>query len=63
MKPIYERRDERFGLVLNSQEKEMLLAIAEREHISAAAVLRRLLWYAADELEATGSVKAFKPWQ
>lgn len=46
---IYERRDERFGLVLNSQEKAALLALAEHERITAAAVLRRLLWQAAKD--------------
>jgi hypothetical protein len=46
MQPSYERRDERFGLVLNAQEKAVLMALAEKERISAANVLRRLVWQA-----------------
>ena len=37
-------RSERFGLVLSSVEKKMLQRLAERERISAAVVLRRLVW-------------------
>ena len=47
--PTFERRDERFGLVLNSQEKAALLALADKERISQANVLRRLLWQAAQQ--------------
>lgn len=45
----YERRDERFALVLNSQEKAALQALADREGLSAAATLRRLLRLATAE--------------
>lgn len=47
--PTFERRDERFGLVLNSQEKAALVRLSEQERISQANVLRRLLWQAAQQ--------------
>lgn len=40
-------RSERFGLVLSPAEKQVLLRLAAGEHISAAAVVRRLIWSAA----------------
>jgi hypothetical protein len=40
-------KTERFGLVLSSEEKLALQRVAERERISAAAVIRRLIWKAA----------------
>lgn len=39
----YERRDERFALVLNSQERAALDWLAREEALSQAALLRRLL--------------------
>lgn len=39
-----QTRSERFGLVLSTEERATLQALADREHLSAAAVLRRLLW-------------------
>ena len=43
-----QKRDERFGLVLNAKEKAALERLAERENLSAAAVLRRLVMQAAN---------------
>lgn len=37
---------ERFGLVLTPAEKQVLEALAEKERITAAAVVRRLVWQA-----------------
>jgi len=45
-----QTRSERFGLVLSTEERATLQALADREHLSAAAVLRRLLWQAAQQL-------------
>jgi hypothetical protein len=42
-------RSERFGLVLTPKEKTALQRLAERERISGAAVVRRLIWHAAEE--------------
>ncbi len=50
MKRTDKLRSERFGLVLSSEERATLQALADREHLSAAAVLRRLLWQAAQQL-------------
>ena len=36
-------KSERFGLILAPVEKRALLCLAERERISAAAVVRRLI--------------------
>ena len=44
-------RDLRFGLVLSKEESQALQALAERERITQAAVLRRLLWQAAQNLQ------------
>jgi hypothetical protein len=41
-------RTERFELLLTSEEKELLVMIAKIEHISAAAVIRRLIWQEAE---------------
>lgn len=38
---------ERFGLVLTPAEKQALEDLARRERITAAAVVRRLIWQAA----------------
>ena len=42
-------KSERFGLVLSPREKEALQRLAERERISSGAVVRRLIWRAAEE--------------
>ena len=44
-------KSERFGLVLSPAEKRALLRLADAERISAAAVVRRLIWDAAKHLE------------
>lgn len=44
-------RDIRFGIVLSEEESRALQALAEHERITQAAVLRRLLWKAADEMK------------
>jgi hypothetical protein len=44
-------KSERFGLVLSPSEKRALLRLAERERISAAAVVRRLIWSAAEHID------------
>lgn len=45
-------KSERFGLVLSPDEKRALLRLAEGERISAAAVVRRLVWDAAKRLDS-----------
>lgn len=45
-------KSERFGLILSPAEKQALLRLAERERISAAAVVRRLIWNAAQHVDA-----------
>lgn len=37
-----------FGLVLSDVERAALVALAEHERISAAAVVRRLIWREAE---------------
>ena len=44
-------KSERFGLVLSPGEKRALLRLAEGERMSAAAVVRRLIWDAAKHLD------------
>lgn len=50
---------ERFGLVLTPAEKTALEALAVKERITAAAVVRRLVWQAAEAAQipvtATGN--------
>jgi hypothetical protein len=51
-------KTERFGLALSTAEKEALLRLAEREHISASAVIRRLIWRAVESWGAdSGEVR------
>lgn len=45
-------KTERFGLVLRPDEKTALEKLAEKERISAAAVIRRLIWREAKLAEA-----------
>jgi hypothetical protein len=45
------QKTERFGLVLSPTEREALERLAEQERISAAAVIRRLIWRSAHEQE------------
>ena len=45
-----DKRTERFELVLTSQEKAALRRVAEQKRLTAAEVLRRLLWYEAARL-------------
>lgn len=51
-------RDLRFGLVLSEEESQALQALAERERITQAAVLRRLLWQAAQNLPPANPYRA-----
>ena len=37
-------KTDRFGMVLSPVEKQVLEALAEKERIPAAAVVRRLVW-------------------
>lgn len=41
-------KSERFGMLLSPSEKAALEELADRERISAAAVVRRLVWKEAD---------------
>ena len=41
-------RTERFEILMTTEEKNLLRMLAEIEHISAAAVLRRLIWQEAE---------------
>jgi hypothetical protein len=43
-------KSERFGMLLSPSEKVALEKLAHRERISAAAVVRRLIWREAEEL-------------
>ena len=54
-------RDQRFGLVLTEAEKEALDRLAEKERISAAAVLRRLLWAEAQNLQPANQTARPEP--
>ena len=45
-------RTERFGLVLTKQERQGLQRLADKERLSASAVVRRLIWNALERLEA-----------
>ena len=45
-----ERRSERFMLALSPTERRELDRLAERERLSAAAVVRRLIWREAKAL-------------
>ena len=40
-------RDQRFPVVMTKREREALESLAEQERLSAAAVVRRLIWYEA----------------
>jgi len=40
-------KSERFGLVLSPADKAALQRLADRERLPAAAVVRRLIWEAA----------------
>ncbi len=44
-------KTERFGMVLSVADKELLQRLADRERIPAAAVVRRLIWDAAQRPE------------
>lgn len=44
------KKSERFGMLLSSSERAALDSLADRERISAAAVVRRLIWRRAQEL-------------
>lgn len=61
MEPSYERRDRRFGLVMNSQEREALRKLAEKERVSEADVLRRLVWAAAQAAQIPAAVGCDNP--
>lgn len=43
-------KSERFGLVLSAQEKALLWSLAHKERVSAADVVRRLVWREAQRL-------------
>jgi len=42
------KQTERFEMLMTPEEKELLRVLAEAEHISAAAVIRRLIWREAE---------------
>jgi len=44
------RKSERFALVLSPAEKAALQRLAKQERLPAAAVVRRLIWHAAERL-------------
>jgi len=45
------KQTKRFELLLTPEEKELLVMLAKMEHISAAAVIRRLIWQEAERHE------------
>ena len=49
------KQTERFELQMTITEKKLLRLLAEIEHISAAAVMRRLLWQEAEKKQLTVS--------
>ncbi|MFZ2358204.1 MAG: hypothetical protein WA040_02555 [Anaerolineae bacterium] len=49
-------KSERFGLVLSAAEKEVLEALAEKERIPAAAVVRRLVWQAGQVAQIPAAI-------
>lgn len=46
-------KDQRFGLVMTNEERRALDGLARAERISQAAVLRRLIWQAANQQPAS----------
>jgi len=42
------KQTERFELLMTARERQLLRMLAEVEHISAAAVIRRLIWREAE---------------
>ena len=42
------KRDQRFPVVLSKAERDALRQLADRERISSAAVVRRLIWREAE---------------
>jgi hypothetical protein len=43
------KRDQRFPVVMTRAERTLLNRLALQEHISGAAVIRRLIWREAEE--------------
>lgn len=43
-------KDQKFALVMTAEDKRQLDALARQERISQAAVLRRLIWAAAQQI-------------
>jgi len=49
-------KEQRFGLVMTTEERKALDDLARQERISQAAVLRRLIWAASQQHQVnTGS--------
>jgi hypothetical protein len=44
-------RDQKFGLVLNDEERQALNRLVSHERLPAAAVVRRLIWRAAQHID------------
>jgi hypothetical protein len=42
------KRDQRFPIMMTKREREALDCLAEQERLSAAAVVRRLIWREAE---------------
>ena len=57
------KQTERFELLMTTREKELLRVLAEAEHISAAAVIRRLIWQEAErkQIEAQDETPSQDP--
>ena len=51
-------KEERFGLVMNTEERRALDDLARQERISQAAVLRRLIWAASQQHAIKGGQPA-----
>lgn len=49
------KKTARFGMILTSATKRVLEYLAEVEHISEAAVVRRLIWREAERLGVTST--------
>lgn len=45
------KRDQSFSIVLSKEEKTLLQQLAKIERISAAAVVRRLIWREAEHYD------------
>lgn len=54
-------KDQRFDMMLTADDKDALKRLAEAERLPAAAVVRRLIWAAAQQQVKTGYPPVQRP--